>query len=264
MTTSGLHDLNELTGLRMGSKLTELRCLQEIELQLAAIRRNREGKARRVETQRNRIKQIEARRNENHATAKARQMKIDELSLDVASREDSVDKHRQALNNAKTNKEYAAILTALNTEKADSTKLETTILQLMDELGKMKAMGAEIETEQQKVLADVAAAEEVLRAYDAESRAELERLTSERDAVARKIEPTVMAVFDRAALRHDGEAMATVAKLRPKGDEWACAGCNMKVTLEIINSLFSRDEVKLCGVCGRIMYLDEGTVPVRS
>lgn len=248
----------------MGSKLTELRRLQEVELQLAALRRDREGKFRRVEVQQNRIKQIEARLNENHAAAKAQQMKIDALSLEVASREDSVEKHRQALNSAKTNKEYAAILTALNTEKADSTKIETTILQMMDEMGRIKAAGVEIELEKQKILAASATAEEALREYDAQVEVGRKGLESQREAIAAGIDPPVLVLFDRVSQRHEGEAMATVVKLRPRGDEWACAGCNMKVTLDIINSLVTRDDVRLCGVCGRIMYVDEGVVKVRG
>ena len=89
----------------MGATVSELRRLQEVELQLVGIRRNREGKARRVEVQQTKVRQIESRIEENHRAAKAQQMKVDELTLDVASREDSVDKHRQALNKAKTNKD---------------------------------------------------------------------------------------------------------------------------------------------------------------
>ncbi len=248
----------------MSSTLSELRRLQEIELQLATIRRNREAKARRVEVQRNRARQAEARVNESHAAAQSQQMKIDELSLEIATHEESVEKHRSALNKAKTNKEYAAVLAALNTEKADNLKLETSVFQMMDEMARTKAAGAGLEAEWKKTLSDVAVAEEALKTLDAESDSELERLQSERKSFAGNIDPAILSLFDRAAQRHDGEAMATVVKLRPRGDEWACAGCNMKVTLEIINSLATRDEVKICGVCGRIMYMEHGEVKTRG
>lgn len=240
----------------MGSTLSELRRLQEVELQLATIRRNREGKARRVEVQKNRVRQIETRIDENRKAAKAQQIKIDELSLDVASREDSVDKHRQALNKAKTNKEYAAILTAMNTEKADTGKVETAVLQLMEELNKIKAEGTGFEAEREKVVAEVAAAEQLLQAFDAQSKAELDRLMAQRSQITTGIEPQALSIFDRTAQRHEGEAMAPVIKLRSKGDEWACGGCNLKITLEMVNALATRDEVRLCGACGRILYSD--------
>ena len=248
----------------MGSTLNELRRLQDVELQLASIRRNRDGKARRVEVQQIRVRQLEARIEENRKAAKAQQMKIDELTLDVASREDSVDKHRQALNKAKTNKEYAAILTAMNTEKADSSKVESAVLQLMEEMNKIKSDGAVLEAEREKALADVVGAEQVLQAYDAQSKAEKDRLTAERSQIGSAIEPQAMVIFDRTAQRHEGEAMASVVKLRAKGDEWACGGCNLKITLDLVNALATRDEVRLCGACGRILYIEQGAVKAKG
>ena len=248
----------------MGSTLNELRRLQDVELQLASIRRNRDGKVRRVEVHQNRVRQFETRLDENRKAIRAQQMKIDELTLDVVSREDSVDKHRQALNKAKTNKEYAAILTAMNTEKADTEKVETAVLQLMEEMNKIKSDGAALEAEREKTLADMAAAEQVLQTYDSQSKAEKDRLTSERSKIGAGIEPQAMVTFDRTAQRHEGEAMAAVVKLRAKGDEWACGGCNLKITLDMVNALATRDEVRLCGACGRILYIEQGAVKAKA
>ncbi len=248
----------------MGSTLSELRRLQDVELQLTSIRRNRDGKVRRVEVQQNRVRQFEVRLDENRKTARAQQMKIDELTLDVISREDSVDKHRQALNKAKTKKEYDAILTAMNTEKADTEKVETAVLQLMEEMNKIKTDGADLEAEREKALADVAAAEQVLHAYDSQTKAEKNRLTGERSQIGAGIEPQAMVTFDRTAQRHEGEAMAPVVKLRAKGDEWACGGCNLKITLDMVNALATRDEVRLCGACGRILYIEQGAVKAKA
>jgi len=240
----------------MSSTLSELRRLQEVELQLASIRRNREGKSRRVEVLQNKVRQVEAHLAENHKTARTQQIKIDDLTLDVSSREDSVDKHRQALNKAKTNKEYATILAAMNTEKADTSKIENEVLELMEALNKIKAAGATLEGERDAALAEVAGAKQALDAFDAHSKADMDRLSAQRAQIAQAIDPKSMAIFDRTAQRHEGEAMAPVIKLRPKGDEWACGGCNLKITLDMVNALATRDEVRLCGACGRILYMD--------
>lgn len=188
-------------------------------------------------------------------------MRLDSLSLDVTMREEALGKHRQALNKAKTNKEYAAILSAMNTEKADNTKLESGVLQLMEELQKLKAEGAAIETEKAKLLEQTGAAEEALKAFDAESKGERDELQTGRAAFTSKLTAAAIDIFDRVAQRHEGEAMAPVTKLRPKRDEWACGGCNMKVALDIINALQTRDDIMLCNVCGRILYLEAPAAP---
>ena len=91
-------------------------------------------------------------------------MRIDALSLDVAAREEQVNKHRIALTKAKTNKEYAAILAAMNTEKADNSKIETDILQIMEEMQSLQEEGERLEAEKIQHLESVATAEKALAA----------------------------------------------------------------------------------------------------
>ena len=239
----------------MGSTLDALHQLQVIELQLAAIRRKREAKAREIQTYKRKVNDTKAELEENARKRREHQVTLDALTLDVAAREQSIGKHRQALSKAKTNREYAAILTAMNTEKADNAKLESTSLQLMDTIQSLNDQHAETEAIEAKLVQQVAASEESLRSLDDESKAERERLSCEREACAERIAPAALASFRRVAQHHNGEAMAAIAKLSPKSEDYVCSGCNMKITLEIINNLQTRDEIQICGVCGRILYL---------
>ncbi len=248
-------------GSFMGVILDELLRLQAVEMQLATIQRNRDSREDQVEARRRQVRRTDEKLQENHRKVRDCQMRLDALSLEVTMREEAVGKHRQALNKAKTNKEYAAILSAMNTEKADNTKLETGVLQLMEELQKLKAEGATIETEKAKLLEQAAAAEEALKTFDAQSKRERDELQTGREAFAGKLTAAAIDVFDRVAQRHEGEAMAPVTKLRPKRDEWACGGCNMKVALDVINALQTRDDIMLCNVCGRILYLEVPAAP---
>ena len=51
-------------------------------------------------------------------------------------------------------------------------------------------------------------------------------------------------------------AVTEIRKTHPKRDEFVCEGCNVKVTLEMVNSLQTRDEIQVCHSCGRILFLD--------
>ena len=66
----------------------------------------------------------------------------------------------------------------------------------------------------------------------------------------------MLSTFQRACERHDGEAMAIVERVHPKRSEYVCSGCNMSVTLEIVNALQSRDEIQTCQICSRILYIE--------
>lgn len=240
----------------MGQALEALHRLQAVEIQLAQIRRTRGGKVRRFESHKRQVRQVEEKLQESRLTFRTRQKRLDALQLDIAAREESINKHRQALNQAKTNKEYAAILTAMNTEKADNAKIETEILQLIEETQNLKDEAAKIEAEQAKLLENVARAEKALYAYDAESQSEHDDLQAQRDECSEKIPPTMLAIFTRVAKHHDGEAIVPATKLRPKREEYICSGCNMTLTLEVINMLQTNDEIQICKVCGRILYLE--------
>jgi len=246
----------------MGELLEELHRLQEVELKLAELRQARDDKSRRIERYRRRADAAEEQLERHRRTLQERQVRIDTLSLDVAAREEQVNKHRVALTKAKTNKEYASILAAMNTEKADNSKIETEILQLMEEMQKLTEEGKQLEAEKTKHLESVATAEKVLDDYDAEIAEELAELEGTRDQYAEKIPPAIFSTFTRVAHRHEGDAMATITKTHPKRDEYVCAGCHMKITLEVVNALQSRDEIQLCGQCGRILYLD--STPARK
>jgi predicted nucleic acid-binding Zn-ribbon protein len=240
----------------MGKTLEALHRLQAVELKLAELRREREGKARRVEFHKRQVKKADERLQENHLTVRERQKRLDALQLDVASREESINRHRQALNKAKTNKEYAAILTAMNTEKADNAKHETGILQLMDEIQALGDEAVSIEAEKAKLLGELARAEETLHAFDVESKPQGDELQADRDACADDIPAATLMTFTRVAKHNDGQAMAHIVRLRPKRDEFTCSGCNMNIALEVVNALQVRDEIQLCKVCGRILYLE--------
>jgi predicted nucleic acid-binding Zn-ribbon protein len=247
----------------MGETLEALHRLQAVELKKAAIRKAIETKTRLVEVKRKNLRRVEEKAQENHLLARNLQAKLDSQSLEIAAREDSVGKHREALNRAKTNKEYAAILSVMNTEKADNTRQEADVFKLMEELQVVKNVGAEIDAERLKLLDELNVAAAAAEAFQRECQAEWDRLQSGRQEHAVRVLPGALSVFERVAERHEGEALAAVVKPFPKREEYACSGCNLKVPVETVNALRTRDDLQLCRTCGRILYV-ESAAAVRS
>ncbi len=240
----------------MGDTLEALRRLQTVEVQLAELRRDREAKERRIEHQRRLVRRADENLQQNEHTILNRQMRLDAFQLDVSSREQLIDKHRQALNSAKTNKEYAGILTALNTEKADNAKLETEMLQLMEEIQALKEEDSVISTNREALQAEVAKAEAALSVFEKQSRRKNETLLAQRDACSESLEPTTLSTFSRVAEHHDGEALVPAIKIHPKRDDYVCSGCNMTLTMEVISMLQSQGTIQVCKVCERILFLE--------
>ena len=130
----------------MGATLEALIELQDVELQIVDIRRQLAAKQRSMARQAAKVRSAEEAFAQAKADLKRTQVAADEADVDVKGRDANVNKLRDNLNTVRTNKEYAAILSQLNNEKADRTRVEARALELMSEVEvKRKSLG-EFET----------------------------------------------------------------------------------------------------------------------
>jgi len=112
--------------------------LRAAKAKLARCRRSVILQENQVRTQQN---AFEAKKEEIQLT----KLQLSRLELELRSREDQVARFRAALNSSKTNKEYAAVLTQLNTTRADNSKIETQVLELMKDIEVDEAQAREIQ-----------------------------------------------------------------------------------------------------------------------
>ncbi len=239
----------------MGSLLLGLIELQSIENRLRAAKAKL-GRCRRgVIIQENQLRSFqnsfEAKKEEIQLT----RIQSDRLELDLAERNETVAKYRAALNTVRTNKEYASILTAMNTSKADNSKLETQVLELMKNI---EADQAECE----QISSDIAQQKDKLNALrkDTEVNAkkfetEIEQIQQEWDVAAEMIPPETLEIFNRVAETYDGEAIATVELQDAKSGSYTCGGCFMGLTNETANMLMTKDDIIRCPNCARILVM---------
>ncbi|MEE8169489.1 MAG: hypothetical protein V3T70_02985 [Phycisphaerae bacterium] len=247
----------------MGATLAALQILQSAETALAELRNRIAAKWRRVTQQEKRLSRLQSEWETQHRDIQQRQMEVDRLELDLKTREVQIAKLRTALNSAKTNKEYAAVLTQLNTAKVDTGKIEERALELITQLDEFKQQAAQaddVRTTEQKRLEEQRAAAET---FEAESRARLNEFTKRREETAAQVPEGALLLFERVADSNDGQALALVIRTNPKREEYACEACNMSVTLQQVNTLMSRDEPVTCHTCGHILYLEGQLTPAR-
>lgn len=239
----------------MGSLLFGLVELQSIENQLRAAKAKLGRCRRNIVIQENQLgsfqNSLEAKKEEIQLT----RIQLDRLELDLKDRDELLGKYRAALNTARTNKEYASILTALNTSKADNSKLENQILELM----------RNVETDQaqcEQTNNDIALQKEKLNKLRKETEiqaekyeAEIEQIQKLWDSAAEIIPQETLAIFKRVAETYDGEAIAKVELQDSRSGVYTCGGCFMGLTNETANMLMTRDDVIRCPNCARILVM---------
>lgn len=240
----------------MSRMLDGLVRLQKVELQLHAIERS-------IRSRQNSLRGIE-RRIEAHdrdiaakeAQIRELQVAADEADLEIRTHEERITKLKDDLNKAKTNKEYAAILTNMNTEKADNSKREEAGLQKLTLVDAARKELEAIREDRKRDEGRLAKQRAEVDAFVASRADDLERLRSERNQIAADLPPAAVESFERVADRHDGEAMATVEQPDRRRQEFVCGGCHMSIPLDIYNAVHAGDDIKHCGSCGRILYLE--------
>lgn len=240
----------------MGATLDALFRLQSIENQLRSVRGQIESKNRRIVGQTKRIKTIETQIAQVREEMGKVQAEAGKLELERKSHEAHIARLREALNTAKSNKEYAAILTQLNTDKADALKLEDRVLAALSSVDEFKSKLDELKGSLDKENARLAEIKKDAADHAAKQADRLEGLESQRHEAAESIGPENLQHFERSCERHEGEALGIVQRVHPKREEYICLGCNMSVPLERVNSLMTRDEIQLCPNCMRILCLD--------
>jgi predicted nucleic acid-binding Zn-ribbon protein len=240
----------------MPKTLEALLRLQSIEHQLVEVRRRLRTRSAAVEAQQTRVEQLQGEYQSLHDEHQNRQKDIAGVELDLKAREEQVAKLRLLLNTAKTNKEYATILTQINTIKADNSKVEEDALRLMQAADEVKQRA-------EQVKGQIEQAEQYLQQIQQTSAEEIgrleamrEELQAKRDGAAADVPHQALSVFERISVTREGEAMARIEVIGDKPPhEYVCGGCNMAISAEHANALRTRDEIRFGDCCGRILYL---------
>jgi len=246
----------------MGKMLEGLLKLQSIERELAQVRRRLRSRQNAANIQQRRIDQLQEQWSGLDGQALTRRKDADRLELDLKTSEEQVARLRTALNSAKTNKEYAAILTQINTLKADNAKLEENTLKIMHEVDATKAEADQV---RQQVDSEKKRLEEIQQTNASEVErlnGIMEELLARRAEAAEEIDPETLGAFERVAERYEGEAMANIEVHGKKPPyDYICGGCFMTLNAEHANALRVRDEIRKCDNCGRILFLQPQQEP---
>jgi len=243
----------------MGPVLDGLLKLQSVENRLRAAKAKLARCRRSVIIQENQVRSLqnalEAKKEEIQLT----RVQCDRLELELKTADEEITKLRAALNNARTNKEYAALLSQLNTTKADNSKVESQILELMKVMeadeAECKNIRSQIEQQKQRLEQIRAEADVSAKKYEAE----IEEIQAEWDQVAKKVPHGPLEIFKRVAETYDGQAVAGIEQSEGKIASYTCGGCFMGIAAECVNLLMTKDDIIRCPNCTRILVLGDAS-----
>ncbi len=182
------------------------------------------------------------------------------LEGEIEVLDERLEKLRDELNVATTNKQYTAVLTERNVAKTARAEIEDRVLEEMETI---EALGEQLE----KIAEEIAERQKIRKVADAQLKERhdevgqrLAELEVERETAANVIPGGEIKIFNEMADAYDGEAMSQIEEIDRRNREYACGSCNMHLPFEAVASLLGGgDELVRCTACGRILYLAEET-----
>ena len=239
----------------MGQVMSELIKLQSVENQLRAAKAKLTRCRRNVIIQENQVRTLQNALETKKEEIQLTKVQADRLELELKIKDEEIAKLRAALNLAKTNKEYSAVLTQLNTTKADNSKVEAQILELLkdieDDEAECEKTKEQIDQQKQTLEQTRKDSQRLADKYESE----IKEIQVQWDQIAQAIPTEPLDIFKRIAETYDGEGLALVQKQQGKTVTFSCGGCFMGITIESVNLLMTKEDIIRCPNCSRILVV---------
>jgi predicted nucleic acid-binding Zn-ribbon protein len=170
-----------------------------------------------------------------------------EIEKNVAVHQGRLSKFREQAMAVKTNQEYHAVQNEIAFAQGEIKKLEDQILELMVEADDLTAGVKRLET---ALTAEQKAAEvekQAITREQAQLKADLEKLRSERAVLVSGLAPAVLSLFERISKKNNGVAMA-------EARNGICTICHVRLRPQVFNTVLRNQEILQCDSCQRLLY----------
>jgi uncharacterized protein len=239
--------------MRLTDKLLRV---YRVDRQLAGLQSRLKSAERFLQDQTSQIDTVESRRQSLEKQHKQTRATIADHEGEMARIDEVIATKREQMNTTRTNKEYKALLTEVNTLKAERDKAESSALELMskaDELGAQLADLDKVRGDRGKVR-QVAADDRDKKAAEIKDR--LAELEAERKKLAAEVPASAMSAYEELVRQKDEDAMAPLEEQDRKRHEFTCGACMMAVPVETVSALMSHGSLTRCSSCGCILFLE--------
>ena len=189
---------------------------------------------------------------ERHEKLAATQAQLHDQQLQLQGTEDDRQrKWNQAYGGmVSDSRELSALEQKIGELDRRKDKLEEDIIMLLDDVENMQAGAAEKRTEVERLSANLARTREDFAQRSAQLKAELARLSRQREELIERIDSSLLAEYDRIRERTSDLAVAVV-------EGKTCSACHTAVAGSLVAELEAPRRVVKCESCRRILVLDK-------
>lgn len=194
-----------------------------------------------------RAKQAQARLDTVKQKAKQIESDRKKLELEVEAKKGLIEKYSLQQFQTKKNEEYRALAHEIELCKQAISKLDDEQLLLMEQADVAARELSDASKETAALVKDVELARSSLADKEVRLKRDLTELKSDYDRLTSAVEEGVR---DRYIRLRKQRGATTVVGI----DRGICGGCHMKLPMQIVLSCQAQQEIVTCPNCGRILY----------
>ncbi len=234
----------------MKEELIRLLALYEVDKQIDELRSRKETIPQKIKELEG--EKVSARKNLEEFVQSIKHMELlsKRKELDLASAEETLQKHESQLPTLKSNEEYRAMIKQIEMDKERISELEDELIEILDKLENMQKhkpeMEKEVELKIEQIEKEIVELRKELSGIDDK----IKLLLSERERRAYFVPKKLLKRYEQ--LRKLGKKDAVV----PIVDN-ACSGCGATIPIQTVNEIMQSGTVGICENCGRLIYWPE-------
>ncbi len=221
--------------------------LQKIDLALKNIKKDRDQfpkEMKRLE-ERHRIEKerIQKEREKVELLEKERRKKEGQLSIE----QEKIKRAEGRMFEVKTNKEYQALLTEIETIKETLSRQEEDVLRLMEEIDEVKKNLVKREKEVAALLERIEAEKKALQERLAHGEADWDRQMERREKLCEQLESNLSKLYNTLKEKRQGVGVVGVRNE-------TCQGCFVHIPPQMFIEAQKNNALIQCPNCNRILY----------
>lgn len=224
--------------------------IQRLDSKIDQLRGEKEEIPRRLRAFRGRVEEKKKELDKLHRELKELHTLRKERELDLEEKGASVKKYQSQLYEVKTNEAYKSLLLEIENLKVESGKLEDEILDLMEQAEEINKLLKREEKNLEDVHRELELEENKLRQEEKKLKGEIEENIRRREKTVEKIDPSLLARYERIRKGKGGLAIVSVKA-------GICQGCHLQLPPQIVDEVRIGNRLVTCERCSRILYWNE-------
>ena len=231
----------------------------QVDRQIRGLRSRVQTAERRLTHRQRELTELDAKRDSLNMQTRQLEATVHNDETEIAALDERIEKIREQLTNATTNKQYSAFLTELNTFKADKAKMEERALETLTRSEEVAAQLDQVETQRIELvkLRDLASAERDEKAAAIQDR--LAELECERAEAAGVVPPDTLSLYESETEFRQDDVMAPIQEMNRRRMEYCCGACQVLLPMEFVSSAINGGSIIRCSSCGAFLYIEAET-----